>query len=286
MSFKIIQGDCEKLLENNSLYEIDFYKNFDLIFLDPPFNQKKDYAKHNDNMPEEKYWQWIERILRRIYKRTTLGGAIYFMQREKNVEYVLRCLRLTNWQFQNLIVWKKMASSIPSTIRFSKHYQIIAFATKGKRPRIFNKLRIDSPSPIHHKLERLDDFNGLYITDIWNDIRELTSGYLAGNEPLKNKKEERFHKQQAPIRLLIRIILSSSKLNDLIFDPFAGTGTTAIVSEQLHRNSINIELDPKNIRAIYKRISKKRTTDDISRFFIDYKYTKNLSRIWPILISE
>ena len=38
MSFRIIQGNCEKLLEDDSLYEIDFYKDFDLTFLDPPFS--------------------------------------------------------------------------------------------------------------------------------------------------------------------------------------------------------------------------------------------------------
>ena len=107
MSFRIIQGDCEKLLEDGSLDEIDFYKDFDLTFLDPPFNQKKYYAEHSDNMPEEEYWQWMERILKNIYERTSQGGAIYFMQREKNTERLLRALRLTNWQFQNLIVWKK-----------------------------------------------------------------------------------------------------------------------------------------------------------------------------------
>ena len=51
MSFRIIHGDCGKLLEADKLGEID------LSFLDPPFNQAKHYASHNDAMPEEKYWE-------------------------------------------------------------------------------------------------------------------------------------------------------------------------------------------------------------------------------------
>ena len=278
MSFRIIQGDCEKLFEDDNLYKINFYKDFDLTFLDPPFNQKKYYVEHDDNMPEEEYWQWMERILKKIYERTSQGGAIYFMQREKNTEYVLRALRLTNWHFQNLIVWRKMTSAIPSEIRFGKQYQIIAYATKGKRPRVFNRLRINPPLPANYKLERN---SGVYVTDVWNDIRELTSGYFAGEEPLRDEKGERFHKQQAPIQLLTRIILSYSNPNDLIFDPYAGTGTTTMVSEQLHRNSISIELDPKNVLAINKRMSEKRAIDDISRFIADYKYTEGLNNIWP-----
>lgn len=274
MSFRIIQGDCERLLEDDSLCEIEF----DLIFLDPPFNQKKYYAEHDDNMPESEYWRWMERILKKIYERTSRGGSIYFMQREKNAEHILRCLRVTNWHFQNLIVWRKMTSAIPSAIRFGKQYQIIAFATKGERPRVFNRLRINPTLPANYKRERT---NGVYVTDIWDDIRELTSGYFAGDEPLRDEKGERFHKQQTPIQLLTRIILSSSNLGDLIFDPFAGTGTTAVVSEQLHRNSISIELDPKNVSAVHQRISEKRAIDDISRFFADYKYTENLNNICP-----
>lgn len=136
MAFEIIQGDCERLLQEDALLKVSFFKEIHLTFLDPPFNQDKDYAKHDDNMPKEEYWDWMERVVNEIYRLTASGGAVYFMQREKNTEYVLRCLRMSGWTFQNLIVWKKLTSAIPGTIRFGKQYQIIAFATKGKKPRM------------------------------------------------------------------------------------------------------------------------------------------------------
>ena len=49
MAFKIIQGDCEELLQVDRLSEIKFFKEIDLTFLDPPFNQDKYYANHNDS---------------------------------------------------------------------------------------------------------------------------------------------------------------------------------------------------------------------------------------------
>ena len=67
------------------------------------------------------------------------------MQREKNTEYVLRTLRETGWTFQNLIIWSKMTSAVPSKIRFNKKFQIIAFFTKGSKPMIFNNLRYEPP---------------------------------------------------------------------------------------------------------------------------------------------
>jgi len=273
-----MQGDCGKLLQQNILREIDFFKEIDLTFLDPPFNQAKYYAIHNDSMPEEEYWQWMERILENINQLTTPGGAVYFMQREKNTEYVLRCLRSSGWTFQNLIVWRKMTSAIPSQIRFGKQYQIIAFATKGKRPRVFSKLRIDPPLLANYKYER---DRGIYVTDVWDDIRELTSGYFAGEEPLRDKNGERLHKQQSSVQLLLRIILSSSNPGDLVLDPFAGTGTTSVVSEQLDRNSISIELDLANAEAIGNRLSDQRAADDVSQYYEYYRYTPDLEKHWP-----
>lgn len=283
MVYKIIQGDCE--LELDKLNIIDFFKEIHLTFLDPPFNQSKDYAKHNDSMPEEDYWQWMIRICQKIYDLTASGGAIYFMQREKNTEFVLQTLRTTGWTLQNLIIWKKLTSAVPGMYRFGKQYQIIAFATKGKKPRVFNRLRIDLPLEPHQKYDRE---NGVFVTDIWGDIRELTSGFFAGDEAIRTsnnnlftKEGERFHKQQSPIKLLTRIILSSSSPNDLILDPFAGTGVTSVVAEQLSRNSISIEIDSKNVEVIKIRLLNLRGADNISKFQTDYKYTEQLNEIWP-----
>ena len=277
MSFQIIQGDCGQKLDKEKLEQIAFLKSIDLTFLDPPFNQNKAYAEHDDNLPEEEYWNWMLKITQQIYELTSPGGAIYFMQREKNTEYVLRCLRLSGWCFQNLIIWKKKTSAIPGKTRFGKHYQIIVFATKGAKPRVFHRLRISPPLPPNYKHKRE---NGMYVTDVWDDIRELTSGYFAGDEPLRNADGIRLHKQQTPVRLLTRIILSSSQPGDLVLDPFAGTGTTIAVAEQLHRNSIGIELDPQNVRAIENRLSALRDSDNISTIFVDYQHTPNLHQIW------
>ena len=282
MIHKVLLGDCEKELD--SLKKADFFKGVHLTFLDPPFNQNKEYNHHNDNMPEEEYWAWMKRVIDKIYNITIKGGAIYFMQREKNTEYVLRTLRETGWTFQNLIAWNKLTSAIPSKYRFSKKYQIIAYCTKGSTPLTFNSLRYEPPLLAMHEYERE---TGIYVTDIWDDIRELTSGFFAGDEAIRTKDGEiftkngdRFHKQQSPKELLTRIILSSSKVGDFILDPFAGTGVTAIVSKQLNRNSISIELDPRNVELINKRLDMMRESDNIERFYNNYIYTENLDEIW------
>ncbi len=272
MSAVIINGDCLEFL-NSAPAPAEIH----LTFLDPPFNQAKEYAHHDDAMPSEAYWAWMREVSAKIYARTAPGGAIYFMQREKNTEFVLRCLRETGWTLQNLIIWKKLTSAVPSSLRYGKAFQIIAYATKGERPRVFNRLRIAPPLPATYKYDRK---NGMYVTDIWDDIRELTAGYFAGDEALRDASGSRVHKQQAPIALLLRIMLTSSLPGDDVFDPFAGTGTTLVVAEQLVRHGWGVELDPDNVKVIRARLDAQRAADDVQRYYQDYIHSENLDAIW------
>ena len=273
MKATVMHGDCASLLDQQNIP----FGHVDLTFLDPPFNQDKGYNEWDDNLPEAQYWKWMGNVCTKVYRQTASGGAIYFMQREKKTESVLRCLRESGWLFQNLIIWKKKTSAVPGMNRFGKHYQIIAFATKGERPRVFHRLRIDPPLPAGYKYERE---NGMFVTDVWDDIRELTSGYFAGDEALRDAEGNRLHKQQAPIQLLLRIILSSTKPGDVVLDPFAGSGTTLVVAEQLARQSIGIELDNVNVDIIRERLAGKRKADDILGLYKDYECTPNLEAIW------
>ena len=273
LNFHVVQSDIREFLSSKAFAESEI----DLTFLDPPFNQAKNYASHNDSLPEEEYWKWMKDVCASIFENTSVGGAIYFMQREKNSEYVLRCLREAGWTLQNLIIWKKLTSAVPMSRRFGKQYQIIAYATKGRHARVFHRLRIDPPLPANYKHKRE---NGMYVTDIWDDIRELTAGYFAGDEALRDGDGLRFHKQQAPIALLLRILLSSSQVGDCVFDPFAGTGTTLVVAQQLNRSSIGVEINADNAECIRNRLNAIRASDDILRFYDDYRFTEDLEMIW------
>ncbi len=273
---KIYQGDCLDIMK-----QID--QMVDLTFLDPPFNQNKDYQYFNDNLTDAEYWGMMEKVCQNIYEVTNHGGSVYFMQREKNTENVLKVLRETGWILQNLIIWKKKTSAVPCANKYGKHYQIIAYAIKGDKPKCFNKLRIDIPLPANYK-QSYD--NGVFVTDVWDDIRELTSGYYAGDEAIRDGKGVRFHKQQSPIALLLRIILSSSMPNDLVFDPFTGTGTSLVVAKQLDRKFLGIEIDPNNVKCIENRLASIQKSDSINKFFKYYKYTDNINAIWQSDINN
>jgi len=266
----IHRADCLQWLEQAAA-------DIDLTFLDPPFNQGRFYRHFDDRQDEKTYWKWMTDILALLRGKTCAGGAVYFMQREKNAEFVLTALRTTGWTFQNLIIWKKMASAVPCANRFGKHYQIIAAATNGARPKIFHRLRIDPPLPPNHKQRRE---NGVFVTDVWDDIRELTSGYYAGGEPIRTDEGERFHKQQAPVALLARIILSSTNPGDTVLDPFAGTGTTLVAASQLNRHAVGVEIDPANIECIKNRVAHVRPDDSVKKHYHYYRHTQGIEKIW------
>ena len=80
MKCEIFNKDCIKYLDE---YDGD---PFDLTFLDPPFNQSKEYRSHNDKMSIIDYWNWMNKVIKLIYDNSSDGAAIYFMQREKNTD--------------------------------------------------------------------------------------------------------------------------------------------------------------------------------------------------------
>tara|TARA_B100001027_G_scaffold205916_1_gene169098 strand:- start:122 stop:703 length:582 start_codon:yes stop_codon:yes gene_type:complete len=82
-----------------------------------------------------------------------------------------------------------------------------------------------------------------------------------GKERLK-KNGKKIHSTQKPEALLHRIVLATTNKGETVFDPFLGTGTTAVVSKKLGRNYYGIERDKKYFKAALDRISKTKIIED------------------------
>ena len=83
-----------------------------------------------------------------------------------------------------------------------------------------------------------------------------------GNERLKDKTGKKIHSTQKPEQLLFKIILAATKPNDIILDPFFGTGTTGAVAKRIGRNYIGIEREVKYIIEAKKRLAKIKNESD------------------------
>jgi DNA modification methylase len=136
---------------------------------------------------------------------------------------------------------------------------------------------MDYPLLAHQKYERP---KGLIVNNVWDDIRELSAGFLSGSEAFRDEKGERVHLQQSPIHLLLRIILSSTNIDDLVLDPTCGSGTTLIAAKQLRRRYVGIEIDPNHVVLSESRLDSMREEDDIRQFYNYYRFTEDLEQIW------
>jgi DNA modification methylase len=80
---------------------------------------------------------------------------------------------------------------------------------------------------------------------------------VQGKERLHGKDGRALHSTQKPEEMLKRIIVASSNKNDLVLDPFLGSGTTAVVAKKLGRNWIGIEKSKKYVEVARQRINAK-----------------------------
>jgi len=92
-----------------------------------------------------------------------------------------------------------------------------------------------------------------------NDDIQVRSDWLfplcTGEERLKGRDGRKLHPTQKPEALLARILLSASRPDDLVLDPFSGTGTTGAVAQRLRRRFIGIERDASYAAAAQRRIA-------------------------------
>ncbi|MGH6664982.1 MAG: site-specific DNA-methyltransferase, partial [Pseudolabrys sp.] len=84
---------------------------------------------------------------------------------------------------------------------------------------------------------------------------DWTFPLCTGEERLKGADGKKLHPTQKPEALLARVILSASRPDDLVLDPFSGTGTTGAMSKRLGRRFIGIEREKKYAKAAEKRIA-------------------------------
>jgi len=284
ISLRLIQGDCLKVLphiKDNSV---------NLIFADPPFNKGKDYGELvDDNLSTEEYFSWCEKWISLCFQKLIDTGSIYILNNPVNTSY-LKLIMDKYGILRNIIVWI-LRNPTPVKQQYPKSYLNILFYTKTESYAFDEKAEYipyefktydTSESSIRRSKHR--------VYDVWTDIPKLVSGYMAQDEvllkPLTYSKE---HKMQLPEKLLKRIISHSSKPNDLVLDPFVGSGTTMKSAVDLGRNCIGIDIETKSCFLTGKRLGFGfKPLGEISKKFIQYNEEKSglLEADWKNFSTE
>lgn len=264
---RVVLGDCIEVMES---WIEDFPKGmFDLVFADPPYNLNKKYEVYNDGLADKEYVKWCDRWLELCARLTKSTGSILMLNIPK---WALEHAKTLNKYayLQNWIVWN--ALSTPKGKIMPAHYALLYYT---KSPSDFsydsNKF-IDSPeyclrAGCVKARKKIGKDKKVPISDIWWDIHRI-----------KHKKERDNHPCQLPVALMDRIVELFSKEGDLVFDPFAGAGTTAISALKNNRRYLTIEIDPYYKNVTEKKLKELKDNGHIARKSVsntvDSVYTK------------
>ncbi len=239
---KVIQGDAIELMRqipDNSV---------DMTFADPPFNLGKKYNSYYDKKDVDEYIEWCKLWLKEMVRITKPTGSIFVHNIPRWLTYFASYLNEIAY-FRHWIAWNAMGAPLGKTL-LPNHYGILWYT---KQPKGFKFYDIRG---MHSRCRKcgiiLQDYGGKknqmhpygpLISDVWTDIHRI-----------RHKKRRDEHPCQLPVPLLERLILMTTEEEDIVLDPFIGTGTTAVAAKRLGRKYIAIDIDTKYIEITKKKL--------------------------------
>ncbi len=242
----ILHGDSIEMMRTLPAESVD------VIFADPPYFMQlggdllrpdatkvdavnDDWDKFDDFSAYDTFTrEWLTQA-RRLLKP---NGTIWVIGSYHNIFRVGAQLQNLGFWILNDIVWVK-SNPMPNFkgTRFTNAHETLIWCSKSEK------------SKYTFNYESMKVFN--------EDMQMRSDWHLPiclGSERLKTPEGKKVHTTQKPESLLYRIILSSTNPNDVILDPFFGTGTTGAVAKKLGRRYIGIERDATYIEYAQKRL--------------------------------
>lgn len=225
----------------------------DLIFADPPFNWKRAYDEWDDAMEAKEYldftYAWLDACIEALAPHGSLWVNIPDTWAAEIVMHLKeRKLHMINW-----CIWHYRFGQNTSG-RFINSKVHVLYFCKDPKTRVWNDEPILEPSDrattyfdprTHNKKEGV---SGMRVPmDVWYG---KFWGRIQGN----NKERRASHDNQIPEVYLERVIRACSNEDDLVLDPFLGSGTTCTVARELGRDTIGIEYSKAMAKSAFERI--------------------------------
>ena len=233
MKIEILHDDSINYLKNIRSNSVD------LVIADPPYNLGKDYGNNNDTKSFDEYMSFSKGWIKEAYRILKNTGTIYIFMGVRFISYLYMLLEKDyNFVFNSWITWH-YTQGLGKTKGYSpRHDDILMFSKTNNYKFIMDNIRI--PQKYYRSINNM---RGANPGDVW----QFSHIHYCN----KNRQE---HPTQKPEGLIERMVLASSEENDLVVDPFAGSGTTLRVCQQLNRSCIGIELNPEYVRLINERL--------------------------------
>jgi site-specific DNA-methyltransferase (adenine-specific) len=259
---------CCKIINQDLFGVIDYLPNkfVDLLFLDPPYNLNKKFSSIDfKKIPTLEYENWLDSWISQLVRILKVNSSIYFCCDWKTSIPAYNVLK-KYFIIRNRITWEREKGR-GSKDNWKNSYEDIWYCTLSDEF-TFNieavKLKRVVRAPYKTELGNPKDWkseNGKNIrithpSNLWTDI----------SIPFWSMPENTDHPTQKPEKLLAKIILASTNENDFVFDPFLGSGTTAVTAKKLNRKFCGVELDPLFASLALKRLDIAETEKSIQGY--------------------
>lgn len=256
---QLIIGDAFEVLK--TLPE----RQFDLLFADPPYNLTKKFGKEEfKRSSSDEYEEWLDSWVRLCVPLLKPTASVYICGDWRSAAAIQR-VGSKYFKQQNRITWerekgrgaKRNWKNAAEDIWFftvSDEFTFNLDAVKQRR-RVMAPYK-ENGQPKDWSESQDGNFRDTHPSNIWTDI----------TVPFWSMPENTDHPTQKPEKLLAKIILASTNAGYLILDPFAGSGTTAVVAKKLGRDFLAIESDGNFCLLTAKRLEMAETDKTIQGF--------------------
>jgi len=213
----------------------------DLLVVDPPYNLNKSFGDGNfKKISDDEYAGFTERWIALVKPLLKPTASIYVCCDWRSSLIIGQVLQ-KYFDVQNRITWQREKGR-GATRNWKNSMEDIWFATMSQKSFTFNvddvkmRRKVIAPYKVDGKPKdwmetEHGNFRDTFPSNFWDDI----------SVPYWSMPENTDHPTQKPEKLIAKLVLASSNHGDVVFDPFLGSGTTAVVARKLGRHFVGVE---------------------------------------------
>lgn len=274
----VSSGDVTDHIICGDLFEISRHlpkESADLMVADPPYNLTKNYNGHIFNKKKQDEYAdytrlWLEQTLPLLK-----NDASVYVCCDWASSLIIGNVLMEYLTVRNRITWQREKGRGAAS-NWKNGMEDIWFATVGKeytfnldavkvRKKVIAPYRVDG-KPKDWTESGKGNFRDTCPSNFWDDI----------TVPFWSMSENTEHPAQKSEKLLAKLILASSREGDLVFDPFLGSGSTAVTAYKLGRHFFGVEIEPKYCIFAQKRLEDAKSDRSIQGYDGEVFYDRNM----------
>ena len=223
----------------------------DLVITDPPFainfrakkanyNRKQSHVLEGYNeISAENYYDFTLEWMSQVHRILKESGSMYLFSGWNNLKEILMAIDDVGFHLVNHIIWKYQFGVVTKNKYVTSHYHCLYVCKNEKKRKFF-------PFKRFSKNAKSEDGHSLHYKDK-EDVWEIKREYWTGDTKTPTK---------LPAEIIEKILFYSSKKNDVVLDPFLGSGQVAVVSKIHERRFCGFEVVKDYYKFAKKRLDK------------------------------